>query len=163
MQIEAHDPNLAAAAIEAAGVTPVAAWRERLAAADVVTLHLPRTPASDGMIGKAELDLMKPGAILINAARGGLVDEAALAAALAAGRLGGAGLDVFEDEPPDPANPLLAEPRAILSPHSAGLTMECAARMGIAAARNALDGIDGRLDPQLVVNPQVLQEVGRRV
>jgi D-3-phosphoglycerate dehydrogenase len=161
MVVEAFDPGVPAAAMEAAGVRPVADWRLGLAQADVVSLHVPLTPATQGMIAEAELALMKPGAVLLNMARGGLVDEAALARALAAGRLGGAGIDVFEEEPPSPASPLLAEPRALLSPHSAGLTEECAARMGIVSARNALAGIDGRLEPALVVNRHVLEMDGK--
>ena len=104
------------------------------------------------MIGAAELSLMKPTAILINAARGGLIDEEALGHALHKRQLYGAGLDVFTSEPPKADNPLLANPYVTLSPHSAGLTAECAARMGIAAAQNILDFFAGKLDTNLVVN-----------
>ena len=95
---------------------------------------------------------MKPGAILINAARGGLVDEAALDQALREGRLFGAGLDVLTAEPPAPDHPLLTNDRVLISPHSAGLTAECAARMAVASVQNVLDHFAGRLDPALVVN-----------
>ncbi len=95
-----------------------------LADADIVSLHLPLTPETQHMIDGRALAAMKPGAILINTARGGLVDEPALVAALRAGRLRGAGLDVFEQEPVDPGNPLLALPNVVVAPHQAWLTPE---------------------------------------
>lgn len=95
---------------------------------------------------------MKPSAILINAARGGLVDELALDKALREGRLFGAGLDVLKSEPPAPGHPLLSNERVLISPHTAGLTAECAARMAVASVQNVIDHFEGRLDPSLVVN-----------
>jgi phosphoglycerate dehydrogenase-like enzyme len=106
--------------------------RALLAQADVVTLHVPLLPATEKMIGKAELAVMKPGAVLIQAARGGVVDEAALAEALSSGRLGGAAIDVYSTEPPQSDNPLLAlsgeaAERTILTPHIAGVTRQALA------------------------------------
>ena len=103
-----------------------------LATADVVTLHVPLSPATTGLIGAAELARMKAGAILINAARGGIVDEAALAASLSSGHLGGAVVDVYTTEPPRPDNPLLLVPaeaaeRLLLTPHIAGVTRQASA------------------------------------
>jgi phosphoglycerate dehydrogenase-like enzyme len=105
---------------------------ELLAASDVVTLHVPLLPATTGLIGKSELATMKPGAILIQAARGGIVDEAALAEALQSGHLGGAAIDVYSTEPPAADNPLLnvtgeAIDRTILTPHMAGVTRQAGA------------------------------------
>jgi D-3-phosphoglycerate dehydrogenase len=157
MRVLAYDPNVAAAEMEAAGVTPVTDWRAALADADVISLHVPRLPATENMIGAAELALMRPDAILINTSRGGLIDERALAATLAAGKIGGAGIDVFDDEPPAPNHPLFASDRALLSPHVAGLSREAMARLSVAAAQNILAGLDGKLDPALVVNPSVLK------
>ncbi len=100
---------------------------ELLSTSDVVSIHAPLTPRTRGLIGARELALMKPSAILINVARGGIVDEAALAAALDTGTLGGAALDVFEHEPMEVGNPLLAvrEPdRLLLSPHNAWSPVE---------------------------------------
>lgn len=100
-----------------------------LAAADIVSLHVPLVPDTKGLIGARELALMKPGAILIQASRGGVVDEAALAAALREGRLGGAAVDVYSTEPPTADNPLLAlqgdaARRLLLTPHIAGVTRQ---------------------------------------
>ena len=155
MRILAHDPYVGADIMQMAGVTQASEIGPALEVADVVTLHI---PLSDGraVIGATELARMKPSAILVNAARGGLVDEAALAAALSAGRLAGAGLDVFAFEPPSSTHPLLTSGRTVLSPHSAGLTSECAARMSVASVQNILDFFAGRLDSALVVNAQSL-------
>jgi phosphoglycerate dehydrogenase-like enzyme len=103
-----------------------------LATSDVVTLHVPLMPATENLIGVAELARMKPGAVLIQASRGGIVDEAALAVALAAGRLGGAAVDVYSAEPPAPGSPLLAldgeaARRLLLTPHVAGVTRQASA------------------------------------
>lgn len=105
---------------------------ELLATADIVTLHVPLIPETRGMIGGRELAAMKPGAILIQAARGGIVDEAALAAQLSSGRLGGAAVDVYSTEPPGNDNPLLAlagegARRLLLTPHIAGVTRQSSA------------------------------------
>jgi phosphoglycerate dehydrogenase-like enzyme len=103
-----------------------------LSTCDVVSLHVPLLPATRNLIGAAELARMKAGAILIHASRGGVVDEAALAAALTSGHLGGAAVDVYSTEPPEPANPLLtlageAAERLLLTPHIAGVTRQSAA------------------------------------
>lgn len=150
MEIRAFDPFLARQGWPEGPVAPVSDLPEGLAWADLVSVHAPKTdrPA----IGEAELAAMKPSAILVNTARGGVVDEPALIAALSAGRLAAAGLDVFEDEPPSPDNPLLAMDQVVLSPHIAGLTAECAERMAISSIQNVLDFFAGRIDPALIVN-----------
>jgi len=153
MHVSAYDPFQAAEAIRQGGAEPAASIAEGLGLADVVSLHVPKAD-SRALIGAGELALMKPGALLINTARGDLVDERALAEALDAGRIAGAGLDVFGSEPPAAGDRLLRSQRAILSPHSAALTRECAARMSEAAARNILDFFEGRLDPRLTVVPR---------
>ncbi|MCR5881142.1 2-hydroxyacid dehydrogenase [Phenylobacterium sp. J367] len=109
---------------------------ELLSTADIVSLHVPLTPETDRMIDATALASMKPGAVLVNTARGGLVDEAALADALRSGRLSGAGLDVFAEEPVDPANPLLALPNVVVAPHMAWLTPETLERSLAAAFEN---------------------------
>lgn len=112
---------------------------ELLAQSDVVSIHAPLTERTRGLIGARELALMKPSAILINVARGGIVDEAALAAALNAGKLAGAALDVFAHEPIEPGNPLLAigDPdKLLLSPHNAWSPVEAVAALVECIARN---------------------------
>ena len=103
---------------------------------DIVSLHLPLTPDSDRMIDAGALRRMKPGAILINTARGGLIDETALVAALKSGRLGGAGLDVFDEEPLDHASALLSLDNVVLMPHLAWLTPETIERSIVVASEN---------------------------
>ena len=95
---------------------------------------------------------MKPSAIIVNTSRGGIIDEAALADALRAGRIRAAGIDVFDTEPPAADNPLFGLDNVLLSPHIAGLTMEGSERLGFHSVQNILDFHAGRLDPALVVN-----------
>jgi len=102
---------------------------ELLAQSDVVTLHVPLTDATRRMIDEAALARMRPGARLINTARGEVVDEAALEAALRSGHIGGAGLDVYDGEPVTAARPLFELPNVVLTPHVAGVTRECVTRM----------------------------------
>jgi phosphoglycerate dehydrogenase-like enzyme len=105
-----------------------------LSGSDVITLHVPLVAGTRGLIGEAELRRMRPGTILVNASRGGVVDEAALAAALEDGHLGGAVLDVYAQEPPPPQSPLLtlsaaAADRVLYTPHIAGVAYEAARRL----------------------------------
>jgi D-3-phosphoglycerate dehydrogenase len=156
MVVMAHDPFVAPDAIEAAGVGPAKDLESALPKADYVSMHIPASPKG-ALLGETELAKLKPSAIVINTARGGLIDETALDAALRAGRLAGAGLDVFVQEPPPPDHPLLRNDRVTISPHSAGLTQECAKRMGLAAAQNILDFFAGRLATNLTVNAEQLR------
>ncbi len=117
----------------------MAEWRDLpslIAEADILSLHVPLTDDTAGMIDGAALASMKPGSILINTARGGLVDEAALVDALTSGRLAGAGLDVFVDEPPPSDHPLLALDSVVLAPHVAWLTTETMDRSLVVAIDN---------------------------
>lgn len=152
MTVMAHDPY--AQGFTEAGVTPAADVAAALPLADYVSLHMPGAKAA--ILGAAELAMMKPSATVINAARGGLVDEAALDNALRSGRLAAAALDVFDAEPPQPGSGILSNPRVTVSPHSAGLTDECAARMAISAVQNILDLFVGKLDRRLVVNAKTI-------
>jgi D-3-phosphoglycerate dehydrogenase len=151
MDIRAYDPFLSKSGDWPAGpVEAIDSLLDGLASADFISVNVPK--AAKPLIGDAELQRVKPGVILVNTARGGVVDEAALAAALADGRVAAAGLDVFDDEPPAAGNPLLAFDQAILTPHVAGLTAQSAERMAVASVRNVLDFFAGRLDPALTVN-----------
>jgi D-3-phosphoglycerate dehydrogenase len=151
MAVMAHDPFVNQDVLAKHGVRPAEDLLKALGEADYVSLHMPGQ-VSGAVIFEEELGAMKPSAILINAARGGLVDEQALDKALREGRLFGAGLDVFRAEPPAPDHPLLTNDRVLISPHTAGLTSECAARMAVASVQNVIDHFAGRLDPALVVN-----------
>lgn len=122
-------------------------WRDVddvFVAADVLTLHCPLNPQTEKLVNAARLATMKPGAILINTGRGGLIDEAALAAALTRGRLRGAGLDVLSTEPPAPDNPLLAAPRCLITPHIAWATVEARTRLIGETVANIRGHFDGR-------------------
>jgi D-3-phosphoglycerate dehydrogenase len=124
MEIVAGDPAVDDAAMEAEGVKPMQ-LEALLAESDIVSLHAPAIEATRHMICAETLALMKPTALLINCARGALVDEAALAAALTEGKIGAAALDVLEGEPPSPASPLYEAPNLLITPHMAGSTLEC--------------------------------------
>jgi D-3-phosphoglycerate dehydrogenase len=129
---------------------------EVLQQADVVTLHLPSTPETAHLIGAKELAAMKPTALLINAARGSIVDSVALAQALHRGHLFGAALDVFEEEPPGLDHPLLTAPRTLFSPHVASMTGGSMARMAELVARQVVQVLSGER-PQHVANPEVYE------
>ncbi|MCV7214974.1 hydroxyacid dehydrogenase [Mycobacterium crocinum] len=122
-------------------------WRalpDLLAESDIVTLHLPLTPATDKLINRAALDAMKPHAVLVNTSRGGVVDEAAVTDALRDGRLAAAGLDVFADEPVDPGNPLLQLDNVVVTPHVTWYTVDTMRRYLIQAVDNCRRLHDGR-------------------
>ena len=135
-------------------------WEEDLdrliARVDVLSLHCPLTEKTRGMIGKKQLASMKPGAVIINIARGKLIDEPAMIEALKSGKLAAAGLDVFDQEPPDPANPLFQLPNALCTPHVASTTVHAEALMGVIAAQNILHWLRGEVyDPRNFINPHV--------
>ena len=155
MRTLVYDPYVRMDLIRAVDAEPVLDLDQALAQADFVSLHCPKTPETLGLFGAARIAAMKKGAVLINTARGGLVDEAALAGALASGHLGGAGLDVFASEPPSLDNPLFALPQVMTSPHMAGVTWEAWNRMAAVAIQNVLDVLDGRPCLEHAVNPEV--------
>lgn len=154
MIVKAYDPFLEKAGWPEGAATPASDLRQALAWADMISVNVPGTDKP--VIGIDEIAAMKPGAIVVNTARGGMVDEAALAEALRSGRVVAAGLDVFEQEPLPDESPLLRFDQLVLTPHIAALTAECAERMAVSSVRNVLDFFDGRIDPQLIVNPESL-------
>jgi D-3-phosphoglycerate dehydrogenase / 2-oxoglutarate reductase len=156
MTVLVHDPYVSAEAIRAAGCEPAPDLDAALPRADFVTIHCPKNPETIGLFNAARLARMKPGAAIVNTARGGIVDEAALHDALSSGHLAGAGLDVFDDEPTPVGNPLLALDTVIASPHMAGVTTESVAGMAAVTARNILGVLDGRPERANTVNPEVL-------
>jgi D-3-phosphoglycerate dehydrogenase / 2-oxoglutarate reductase len=144
------------------GVEAAAGLDDLLERADVVCLHLPHTPETEGLIGAAELERMKPGAFLVNTSRGALVDEEALADALREGRIGGAGLDVLRTEPPAPDHPLLGLERAIVTPHASFYSEEATLDLQHRAAACVHAVLSGER-PDNIVNPEVLERPDLRV
>ncbi|MBL6457296.1 hydroxyacid dehydrogenase [Belnapia sp. T6] len=155
MRVMVMDPGFHPARIAADGFIPIRDLHTGLAEADVVTLHCPLSPATHHLMDATAFAALKPGAILVNTARGPVVEEAALVAALRSGRLQGVGLDVLEVEPSTAANPLYALPNVVVSPHNAASTEEGLARMARQAARNILDVLDGKRDPAFMVNGEI--------
>ena len=158
VRISAYDPYLEDPDFFA-GVTRAPALDEFIADVDILSIHCPRTAETNGMIGAARFDQLKPTAHLINCARGGIVGEAALVAALEDGTIAGAGIDVFDVEAPPTDHPLWQFPNVILSPHIAGVTHESFERMGTMAVENAYRILNGEpIDHTCVVNLEVLSD-----
>jgi D-3-phosphoglycerate dehydrogenase / 2-oxoglutarate reductase len=143
------------------GIEPVAELDSLLERSDAVSLHLPLTPETEGLIGEAQLRRMKPSAFLVNTSRGAVVDQAALARALGEGWIGGAGLDVLASEPPDPADPLLALDAAIVTPHASFYSEESTVDLQRRAAACVATVLRGEV-PETVVNKEVLDRPGLR-
>lgn len=154
MRVIGYDPFVRAADVEPLGIT----WMELedvIAQADFLSLHLPATPETHHLMDRARIGRMKPGAFLLNLARGPLVDAAALVEAVDAGRLGGAGLDVFEPEPPAVDSILRRHPLIVATPHGAGLTVEGRTRIEEMAVERLLAFFRGET-PMDVCNPAVM-------
>lgn len=149
IEVVAHDPLLPddSPVWQQHRVAPLS-LDDLLARADVVSLHLPLNDNTHGLFDRARLFSMKPGAILINTARGAIVDEKALAAALHYGHLGGAAIDVFEQEPLPPTSPLIGHPNLWLTPHIAGLSAEANQRVSALIARKIGDALAGSVAGQ---------------
>ena len=152
MTVLAYDPYLTAEQVAARGAQKVD-LPELLQRSDYVTVHCPRTKDSFGMFGAEQFAMMKPTAYFVNTARGGIHDENALADTLRAGKIAGAGLDVFLQEPPDLDHPLLALDNVIVTPHNAGATRESLLEMVTATAHQWIDIFDGKVPPRMV-NPE---------
>jgi D-3-phosphoglycerate dehydrogenase len=153
MRVIGYSPSADPARLRRLRVEPAPDLPSLLARADAVSLHVPLRPDTRGLLGRPELALMKPGALLVNTARGAVVDQAALVEALATGRLAAAGLDVFAPEPPPAGDPLLALPNVVLSPHVAGVTEEAMARTAEAVAGAILRVAAGRPAPHRIPLP----------
>jgi D-3-phosphoglycerate dehydrogenase / 2-oxoglutarate reductase len=156
MNVLVYDPYKSVEEIKSAGCEAVGDLDAALPRADFVSIHCPKSPETIGMFGAARLRRMKPSAYLVNTARGGIIDEAALYAALVSGKLAGTGLDVFEQEPPAVPYPLFELPNVIIAPHVAGVTLEAVERMSEQTARNILSALDGDPIRQNVINQEVL-------
>lgn len=156
MNVLIHDPYVDAATIRAAGCEPVSDLDAALPRADFVSIHCPKNPETIGMFNAARFGRMKRGAFIVNTARGGIIDEPALADALKSGQVAGAGLDVFLEEPTPVGNALLQLENVIASPHMAGVTVEAVAGMAVATAQNILSVLDGKPNRDNVINKEVL-------
>lgn len=154
MRVVARDPHLSSTQIQDRGALPMA-LEDLLKVADFITLHAPLDDNTRGMMNAASFSQIKPGSFLINAARGGLIETSALVAALKSGRLAGAALDVFEEEPPPRDSELLRLENVLLTPHSAALTEEAMLRMGMDASDDILRVLAGEA-PKNCANPDVL-------
>jgi D-3-phosphoglycerate dehydrogenase len=156
MRVMVHDPYLPAGTIRGAGYEAVVERDAGLAVADIVTIHIPANDKTRGLVDGAFLSRMKRGAVLVNTARGTLVDEAALEAALRSGHLAAAGLDVLRVEPIAEPVAMLALDNLIVTPHVAASTAEGLRRMAWDSAGNVLDFLAGRPDRDAIVNGEVM-------
>jgi len=157
MQVIAYDPFVKPEVAAANGITLVSDLAQVFRAADVVSIHTPLTPQTRNLVSAELIGAMKPTAFLVNFARGEVVDEAALIAALQGEKIAGAALDVFQQEPPALDNPLLKLDNVLLSPHSAAQTKECVIRMSTTTARGVIDALTG-VRPQYIYNPEALSK-----
>jgi D-3-phosphoglycerate dehydrogenase len=161
MRVLAYDPYLSGEQIAAKGAEKAATLEEMLRAADYVSINCPHTAETRGMMGATQFAIMQKHAYFITTARGGIHDEAALAAALTANQIAGAGLDVWEDEPPPPDHPLLHFDNVVVSPHTAGITRQSRHNIAKIAAEQMLDILDGKRPPRLL-NPEVWETYRER-
>ena len=154
MRVLAYDPHLSAGQIEARGAEKMATLEEMLKQSDYVSINCPHTKETRFMMGAAQFAMMQPHAYFITTARGGIHDEAALAEALTAKQIAGAGLDVWEDEPPPSDHPLLQFDNVLVSPHTAGITRQSRHNIAKIAAEQMCEILDGKRPPRLL-NPEV--------
>ena len=161
MPVIAYDPYVPKKRAEENGIELLRDVDAICSQADVLSLHVPLTAETHHIIDARRLGLMKPGAILANFSRGGIVDEAALFETLKEGRIFGAALDVFEVEPVAPDNPLLKLDSVILSPHAAAYTDSSRKRLALAVVEGVKDFFEGR-SPRFVVNRAALQKTSER-
>jgi D-3-phosphoglycerate dehydrogenase len=161
MRVIAYDPYISKERAQQLDIELVPTLEDALREADVVSLHVPYSAETHHLINSKTLAQMKKGAYLINTARGGLVDEKALLEALQSGHLHGAGLDVFDPEPPSPEHPLLQLDNVIATPHIAGASMQSKDRLWEQAIAQALQVLRGEMPPN-ILNPQVWSRILER-
>jgi D-3-phosphoglycerate dehydrogenase len=154
MQVRVYDPYLDAETVAAWGAVQMADLVELASQVDVLSVHAPLTPQTRGLVSRDVIRAMKPGAILVNTSRGPLVDEGALVEALEEGHLGGAGIDVYDPQPPAPDHPLYGFDQVVLTPHVASFTCEGRRRMGLTVVEDVLRALRGER-PEYLANPEV--------
>ena len=155
MQVGCYDPFVPAEAMREAGVAKVESLTALAAGSDLLSVHAPLSEATRGLVGREALAALPAHAVVVNTSRGGLIDEAALIAALQEGRIAGAGLDVFEQEPPAPDNPLLAMQNVVLSPHVGGVTEDSLRGMAMAVAE-VVETVFADGQPATLLNPECI-------
>ncbi|OEU44310.1 MAG: hypothetical protein BBJ60_10520 [Desulfobacterales bacterium S7086C20] len=156
MEVWAYDPYIEPKAVEGTDIVLCEDMEEVIRTADFLSLHVPFTKETQGLMGPKQFDLMKPTAFIINTSRGEMIQEAALVEALKNERIAGAGLDVFEKEPPDAQNLLFGLSSVIVSPHTAALTRDTVAKLADGAAQNAINVLGGN-EPSYSANWEEIQ------
>ena len=162
MEVWAYDPFVNPESLEGTDIVLKHSLSEVIPTADFLSLHVPLTEGTRGMIGKEQFSMMKPHAFLINTSRGEMVQESALVEALREGIIAGAGLDVFEKEPPDANNPLFQFQNVLLTPHTAALTKDAVVKLAEGAAENVLRVLEGRSPTYSPNWERVQAELGQR-
>jgi len=162
MKVIAYDPFLTAAAKARAEVELVS-FDEMLSRADAISIHVPRTPDTAGLLDDAAFERMRDGVLIINAARGGIIDEEALLRALDSGKVGGAAIDVFEQEPPDPDHPLIRHDDVICTPHLGASTAQAQVNVAIAVAEQVRDYLVDGIVGNAVNVPSISREQYQQV
>jgi D-3-phosphoglycerate dehydrogenase / 2-oxoglutarate reductase len=164
LELYGYDPYAKPAAFADLGVTRCESLPEFFAQCDLLSLHCPLTNETRGIVNAGSIAQMPKGAFIINTARGGLIDEAALVAAIRSGHLGGAGLDTFAVEPPAADHPFFAEPSIVLTPHIGGVTREAGARVGVDAVRGILQVLAGEpVGAERIANRALLAKAAEQI
>lgn len=156
-RIFAYDPWASDEVFAQAGVERVTDLDDILSRSDVISVHVPLSKETHHLVGARELALMKPTSLIVNTARGGIIDEEALARALHDGQIAGAGIDVFEEEPPSLSSPLISAPNIVLSPHVAGVSEASLRELGEAVATATSQALGGKM-PATTLNKQVWEQ-----
>jgi D-3-phosphoglycerate dehydrogenase len=157
MTLVGFDPYAADSAFEEQGVTRCATIEDLFARSDILSLHCPLTDQTRGILNAEAFARMPAGAYVINTARGGLIDETALVAAIRSGHLAGAGLDTFAAEPPAADHPFFDVPEIVLTPHIGGVTRQAGARVGVEAVRGIFQVLNGQpVPPERIINRKLL-------
>ena len=156
MKVFVYDPYVDVSEIQKSGANHVNNFLDILSQMDAVSLHCPKNKETTDMFSENEFKIMKKSALLINCARGGIINEVALLEALKTNKIRAAGLDVYDDEPSTSSNPLFSLDNILFSPHIAGVTQEATIRMSKQAVQNILDVFDDKVDPEVIINKNVL-------
>ena len=156
MKVFVYDPYVDGSEIKKSGANHVKNFLDILPQMDAISLHCPKNKETTNMFSENEFKIMKESAFLINCARGGIINEVALLDALKSNEIRAAGLDVYDDEPSTSSNPLFRLDNILLSPHIAGVTQEATIRMSKQAVQNVLDVFDDKVNPEVIINKNVL-------